>query len=381
MRELGLPGEIRFAAYNQVFQELLDPAGLFARNTGGVNVVLVRFDDWPAGQAAEFVDAVRAAAGRTAVAADRRPLRRRRRVRRRGAPRRRRSALRPPAHRRRNRRSLPGRRRPRSARQRTGPRALHAALLRGPRHRHRAQDPRHHRAAVQSDRARLRRHAVGRHLRRGWPRRRGARPAAPRAAGVHGARAAREGMLLALCSKNNEEDVAATFRAHPEMPLRLGDFVAQRVNWDTKGAQPRLARRRTRSRPRHLHPGRRQSQGSARRRRPALPRCWPWRCPRAPPRSPISCATSGPSTARASPRKIAAARELYAQRAERVRAAAQLRQPGRVPRVARTRGHHRPDGGRAGGPRRATHAAHQPDERHLHPAHRGGDPAPAPRSA
>src|ERR1019366_2454602 len=67
MRELGLPAEIRFAAYNQVFQELLDPAGLLARNTSGVNVVLVRFDDWPAGQAAEFVEAVRSAAVRMAV--------------------------------------------------------------------------------------------------------------------------------------------------------------------------------------------------------------------------------------------------------------------------------------------------------------------------
>ena len=67
MRELGLPAEIRFAAYNQVFQELLDPAGLLAGNTSGVNVVLVRFDDWPAGQAAGFVDAVRAAAGRMTV--------------------------------------------------------------------------------------------------------------------------------------------------------------------------------------------------------------------------------------------------------------------------------------------------------------------------
>ena len=67
MRELGLPGELRFAPYHQVFQELLNPAGLFARNTSGVNVVLVRFDDWPAGQAAEFLDAVRAAAAHTAV--------------------------------------------------------------------------------------------------------------------------------------------------------------------------------------------------------------------------------------------------------------------------------------------------------------------------
>ena len=67
MRELGLPAELRFAPYNQVFQELLDPTGLLARNTSGINVVLVRFDDWPAPQAAEFLDAVRAAAGRMAV--------------------------------------------------------------------------------------------------------------------------------------------------------------------------------------------------------------------------------------------------------------------------------------------------------------------------
>jgi FkbH-like protein len=41
-------------------------------------------------------------------------------------------------------------------------------------------------------------------------------------------------MLLTLCSKNNEDDVTATFRAHPEMPLHPADFVAQRVNWDSK---------------------------------------------------------------------------------------------------------------------------------------------------
>jgi FkbH-like protein len=46
----------------------------------------------------------------------------------------------------------------------------------------------------------------------------------------------RDGLLLALCSKNNEEDVAATFHAHPDMPLALGDFVAQRINWDPKTA-------------------------------------------------------------------------------------------------------------------------------------------------
>src|SRR3954469_16372711 len=64
--ELGLEYEIRFAGYNQLFQELLDPAGLFARNRGGINVAMVRFEDWrQAGIAAEsqrLVDAIRGAA-------------------------------------------------------------------------------------------------------------------------------------------------------------------------------------------------------------------------------------------------------------------------------------------------------------------------------
>src|SRR5436309_2494663 len=64
--ELGLGYEIRFAAYNQVFQQLLDPAGLFARNRGGFNVALVRLEDWRnAGveaQVRECASAIRAAA-------------------------------------------------------------------------------------------------------------------------------------------------------------------------------------------------------------------------------------------------------------------------------------------------------------------------------
>src|SRR5215472_1141162 len=60
MRELGFADEIRFTGYDQVFQDLLDPAGLFAHNNGGINIALVRFDDWPDGQAAEFVKTVRA---------------------------------------------------------------------------------------------------------------------------------------------------------------------------------------------------------------------------------------------------------------------------------------------------------------------------------
>jgi FkbH-like protein len=67
---LGLEQEIRFAGYNQLFQQLLDPVGLFARNRGGYNVILVRFEDWlrdkspvsPAERAGQLAEAVRTAA-------------------------------------------------------------------------------------------------------------------------------------------------------------------------------------------------------------------------------------------------------------------------------------------------------------------------------
>ncbi|HEU4595413.1 MAG TPA: HAD-IIIC family phosphatase [Pyrinomonadaceae bacterium] len=42
------------------------------------------------------------------------------------------------------------------------------------------------------------------------------------------------GMLVCLCSKNNEEDVAELFRRRPEMPLRREHVVAWRVNWKPK---------------------------------------------------------------------------------------------------------------------------------------------------
>jgi len=45
-----------------------------------------------------------------------------------------------------------------------------------------------------------------------------------------------DGMLLCLCSKNNVEDVLDTFRLHPEMRLRLDHFVAWRINWSPKPA-------------------------------------------------------------------------------------------------------------------------------------------------
>lgn len=69
---LGLGLTVRPAPYGQVFQQLLDPAGIFASNTRGCNAVLLRVEDWPEGPdgertADEFAEAVRAAAARFAV--------------------------------------------------------------------------------------------------------------------------------------------------------------------------------------------------------------------------------------------------------------------------------------------------------------------------
>jgi FkbH-like protein len=44
----------------------------------------------------------------------------------------------------------------------------------------------------------------------------------------------RRGVLLGLCSKNNQADVDEVLASHPHMVLRSGDFVAKRVNWDDK---------------------------------------------------------------------------------------------------------------------------------------------------
>jgi FkbH-like protein len=46
MKELEISAEIEFAPYNQVFQQLLDPSSLLSQNQHGVNVVLLRFEDW-----------------------------------------------------------------------------------------------------------------------------------------------------------------------------------------------------------------------------------------------------------------------------------------------------------------------------------------------
>jgi FkbH-like protein len=59
MRELGFDYRIRMAPYNQVFQLLLDPAGALAANRDGVNVVLVRFEDWAHAQEGATPDLAR----------------------------------------------------------------------------------------------------------------------------------------------------------------------------------------------------------------------------------------------------------------------------------------------------------------------------------
>jgi FkbH-like protein len=43
-----------------------------------------------------------------------------------------------------------------------------------------------------------------------------------------------KGVILAVCSKNNEEDARAPFQTHPEMRLKLDDFAAFAANWEPK---------------------------------------------------------------------------------------------------------------------------------------------------
>jgi FkbH-like protein len=46
LEELDLPGSIVLAPYDQVFQELLNPSSLLSTNRHGVNILLVRLEDW-----------------------------------------------------------------------------------------------------------------------------------------------------------------------------------------------------------------------------------------------------------------------------------------------------------------------------------------------
>jgi FkbH-like protein len=85
MEELDRSGSIEFAPYNQVFQQLLDPGSVLAHNRKGVNIVLIRLEDWQrfhaglpsaedvqghlAQNAADLIEAVR-----TAMAQSKTPL-------------------------------------------------------------------------------------------------------------------------------------------------------------------------------------------------------------------------------------------------------------------------------------------------------------------
>jgi FkbH-like protein len=69
LKELGLDCGIEFSAFNQVFQQVVDPASAMARNREGVNVVLLRWEDWAAAGALEttvrsFAEALRGAVAR-----------------------------------------------------------------------------------------------------------------------------------------------------------------------------------------------------------------------------------------------------------------------------------------------------------------------------
>ena len=46
LTELDMPHRIRFAPHDQVFQTLLTPGSLFSENKAGINVVLLKLDDW-----------------------------------------------------------------------------------------------------------------------------------------------------------------------------------------------------------------------------------------------------------------------------------------------------------------------------------------------
>ncbi|MBZ5625043.1 MAG: HAD-IIIC family phosphatase [Acidobacteriia bacterium] len=249
-RELRLDHEIRFAGYNQLFQELLDPSGLFARNRRGFNVALVRFEDWlragaPAvleEQARRLVEAVRSAAAAFSA-----PLI---------------LAICPATPEHEAEVEAPLRM------LREGTAGLHAVEImtaaellslypveevhdrHGDELGHLPYSPPFFAALATAVARKI--HAIAtppykvialdcddtlwagicgedgpQHVVVDEPR---------RALQEFMAERRRTGMLLALCSKNNEGDVVETFLAHPEMPLRLEDFVSRRINWDAKSA-------------------------------------------------------------------------------------------------------------------------------------------------
>lgn len=59
MKELGIASHIEFAPYNQIFQQLLDPASLLSGNRDGMNTVLLRMEDWQRFETSKSSDEVR----------------------------------------------------------------------------------------------------------------------------------------------------------------------------------------------------------------------------------------------------------------------------------------------------------------------------------
>jgi FkbH-like protein len=53
----------------------------------------------------------------------------------------------------------------------------------------------------------------------------------------------RQGILLALCSKNNEEEALAVLRQHPGMLIRESHLAAYRINWEDKATSIRAIAR------------------------------------------------------------------------------------------------------------------------------------------
>jgi FkbH-like protein len=242
--ELGLDHEIRFAAYNQIFQQLLDPAGLFAQNRGGYNIALVRFEDWqdPEHDVQRLVEAVRSAAvtfSAPLILVTCPPTPEQASAYQAGV-----GLLREGIA------GLP------AVHLVTATELLslypvaevhdpHADELG-----HLPYTPVFFVALATAIARKI--HALSRPpfkvvaldcdetLWAGICGEDGPQnvvvDAPRRALQEFMADRLRSGMLLALCSKNNQEDVVETFRAHPDMPLRLEDFAARRINWETKGA-------------------------------------------------------------------------------------------------------------------------------------------------
>jgi amino acid adenylation domain-containing protein/FkbH-like protein len=81
VQQLNVGASIEFAPYNQAFQQLLDPNSVFGTNQRGLNVILLRVEDWSGSSAGttlnqleninrsvrEFVGAIKEASNRSAV--------------------------------------------------------------------------------------------------------------------------------------------------------------------------------------------------------------------------------------------------------------------------------------------------------------------------